>query len=741
MLDITNNKNTLLNLVKWAKRAHLSIIFTYLVTLAAIISGVATYFSIAQSPSPFGPNPDMVLGLFLADLVLLLLLAVIILRRAMKLWAARKKSLTGSRLQTRIILLFSLVAVVPTIIVAVFSALFFNFGIQSWFDDKVSTALSESINVAEAYRDEHNKLIIADARAMASDLDRSYLMSMNDKPLFNKLVTTQQTIRSLTEAVVFQYHDNAATPQLKYRILAQGRLSFSLAFDLPSEDEIDRVSNGEEVLLYNPNYNRVRVLIKLNSTENTYLMVGRFVDSNIIRYMENTQGAVREYQALKAKISELQIKFSVIFIMVSLLLLLAAIWLGMIFASFFAVPIGKLIRATALVKGGNLSARVQLEGPENDELVIMGNAFNDMTAQLQRQRSALISANQQIDSRRRFSEAVLAGVSSGVIALNDEYNIILSNRSAHSLLDMSNKLLKGSFIKLFPSLLGLIQKAEKQTDKLTQEQVTLELAQKRLTLLVCITVEINHKKEIEGYIVTFDDISELVSAQRRAAWSDVARRIAHEIKNPLTPIQLAAERIQSKYRKEISNSPETFDRYTETIIRHVKDIGGIVEEFVNFARMPSPTFRNTDICELVKKVIFSQECVNEHIKYIVNIPSKPMIISCDDGQISQVISNLCKNAAEALKSKDTKNEQAIIAIHINTENNNCIIKIKDNGNGFPPDILDRATEPYVTTRDKGTGLGLAIVKKILEDHGAELLISNNLDHGACITISMPYITQ
>jgi two-component system nitrogen regulation sensor histidine kinase NtrY len=728
------------SLVAWARRNQLARKLTFVLTIAAMVSGLATYFAITQSDSPFGPDPEVVMGLLLVDLILLLVLGVLISRRVIGLWLAARRGGAGSRLQTRIVLLFSLVSVIPSIIIATFSALFFNYGVQSWFDERVTTALNGSVSVAEAYLLEHEKLLRADAVAMRGDLDRSsnllFTNSPQDKKLFENVVATQATIRSLAEAVVFWYNPHATNSPLDYRIMAQGLLSFSITFDLPSPDVLTRASDDDPVILTSEHNDRVRALIKLKDVPNTYLLVGRFVDEQVLDYMERTKGAASEYAELKGKISDLQIKFSVIFITVALLLLLLSVWLGMLFAGMFAGPIGKMIALTNHVKEGDFTVRVD-EGPENDEIATLGRALNRMTAQLDRQRQALVDANHQIDARRRFSEAVLAGVSAGIIALDSQKKVTLYNRAAKEFLGIHNNDTLGKSVEeLLPGISTLLEEANASKERFIQSEIALQLDKRALTLLVRVTAERSYDV-VDGYVVTFDDISPLLSAQRSAAWAGVARRIAHEIKNPLTPIHLAAERLRKKYAAEITSDPETFSRYVETIIRHVDDIGRMVNEFASFARMPAPQCEETDIRGLVQDIIFSQRCANESVEYDVAVSESPMLCWCDPTQIRQVIINLCKNAVESLL-QDEK-EHPVIHVILTQEAKHAVITIHDNGKGFPENLLDRLTEPYVTTRAKGTGLGLAIVKKIVEDHQGELQLYNAASGGAVARILLPLL--
>jgi two-component system, NtrC family, nitrogen regulation sensor histidine kinase NtrY len=705
----------------WARKVRLARTLFMVLVIASALSAFFTYKAITGYNSAFGPDPYRVLGLVLIDLILFLTLMILLSRKLVGLWIKQRHT-EGTRLQTRIVLMFCLVASVPTILVAVFSALFFNIGIQAWFDTRVSTAIEGSVAVAEAYLAEHKDVIRGDILAMAAVLNRDAYDLTSNQQLLAKVVSSQASMRSLTEAIVFQPN----------KILAQTSLSFSFAFERVPLEIMERAKEGDVVILTTDD-DKVRALIKLSSYFDTYLLVGRFIDNKAIDHMERTQGAASEYKRLKNQISGLQIQFSVIFLVFALLLLLAAIGFGMVLASLIARPISEMVAATDRVKAGDFTARVA-EGPKNDEIAILGRAFNRMTEQLSQQRDGLIDANRQIDARRQFSETVLSGVSAGIIALSTDKIISLINPSAEAILSITGTKFNGTpFLASLPEMEELLAQVEKHPESPAQGEISVVRGGKKLILLVRIAAE-KRFQTVEGYVVTFDDITDFVSAQRKSAWADVARRIAHEIKNPLTPIHLAAERLKRKYAKDVPEQ-DTFVKYTDTIIRHVKDIGKIVEEFVNFARMPSPVFSEVNLCELVRNSVFTQQCIASGTHYSVDLPDEPVMIHCDASQITQTILNILKNAEESIEMRDAPQEDGAISLTIVCDESHAHLIIRDNGRGFPEHLMDRITEPYVTTRSKGTGLGLAIVKKIMEDHSGQLKIANNDEGGAYVCLS------
>ncbi len=698
-------------------------------TAAAFISAIVTYIVITSSEAPLGIKPKRVVNLLIINITLLTLLVTIIGLRIYNLWSSLRAGSAGSKLQKRILILFSLVAILPTLIVSIFSALFFNLGIQAWFNDRVQTAVEESLLVAEAYISEHKENIRADAIAMADDLNSVASVSISNPAEFKRIVAAQSALRVLTESMVFRGN----------QIIAQGMFSFALAFERIPQDAMERAKRGEVVLMADNENDKVRALIRLDALVDTYLLVGRLIDNKVLDHMEKTQGAVSEYNNLKEQLNKLQSTFMLMFITLALLLLFSCIWYGMLFAARMTTPISRLVVAAERVRGGDFSARVQ--DPEyKDELRTLSRAFNKMTEQLSAQRDDLIDANRRLDERRRFSEAVLSGVSAGVIALDRDKRITLSNRSASAILGTAEQGITPDtdISDILPGIRELLQQAEQLPGETAQNTLTLDREGKIISLHVRITVE-KFDSEIEGFIVTFDDITPLVNAQRSAAWADVARRVAHEIKNPLTPIQLSAERLKRKYLRFITEEQDNFVKYTDTITKHVADIGKMVEEFVSFARMPTPRFQNEDIASIIRKAIFSAHVSNPTIEYVHDVPEDEICFKCDERQLTQVLTNLLKNAAEAIEGKQAQQPEealkGIIRVSLANRGERLEITIEDNGVGFPPADINKVLDPYVTTRSKGTGLGLAIVKKIVEDHKGTIGLSNIPEGGARVVLS------
>ena len=707
--------------VRWYSR------LPFLLALLAVASAITTYIVISQTNETLDTRSNVITWLFIINGILLLGLSATVGHRIWKMWSALKQGSVGSRIQTRVVTAFSVAVLLPTLIVSIFAALFFHQGITSWFDERVGIALDESIIVAEAYLDEHRETLRADILAMSNDLHREMDVSALNTATFQKVINTQALLRSLTEAVVFQ----------KGHVVARSRLSFSYTFEQIPENLLTRAHQGEIVMANEED--KIIALISIDPISETYLMISRLVDPKVLQHLENAQGAAGDYRNLRQRIADLQFKFSIVFILVTLVLLSAVIWYGMSFVSRLVVPLSRLIKATEHIRAGDYSIRIDTQAADG-ELGTLIERFNRMAEQLESNRRELTFANRQIDERRRFAQAVLEGASAGVIAVDPHGIITLNNRSAARLLRIEDTAqIQGKAIAgILPEIQNLLAEAHSKPQKLHQKDIFCARPDGNgLTLHVRITSEM-HGEMVEGYIVTFDDITLLVSAQRRAAWADVARRIAHEIKNPLTPIQLSTERLRKKFLPEEEEAQATFRRYVDTIARHANDIGSMVDEFVSFARMPTPVFAHIDLRSIVDKAVFSAQTAYAHVTYQLTQPNTPIYINCDERQMGQVMTNLLKNAAESFerRTNDTASP-ARVAISLTAKDETIEMIIEDNGIGFPADLMDKIMEPYVTTREKGTGLGLAIVKKTVEDHGGTIALGNKEDGGARITITLP----
>ena len=711
---------------EWSKRVGLGRKLAVLLAAASIASAVATYLAFTGSLQ-LGSGSRTVLILLYLDLVLFLLLGSVVARRIVGLWMERRRGSAGSRMHTRLVLLFSLVAVTPAIVVALFSAMFFNFGLQEWFSSRVSTAVKESLAVAEAYLLEHQQAMRGDIFAMAKDLNTDAADLSRDPWRFSQTIRTQGLVRNLSEAIIY---DSTG------RVLAHWTLSFVLDLDRVPVNVIDQARGGELVLLISPTDDRMRAVLKLDNYFDAYLYVARYIEPRVLNHIQRARRAAAQYESLEGQARSFEITFAMIFVLVALLVLLAAIWLGLTVATQLVHPIGILVAAAERVRAGDLSARVP-EGVARDELGTFSRAFNRMAEQIETQQRELVEANRQLETRRHFIETVLSGVSAGVLGLDSEGRLNVANRTAGLLLGTDLDTRVGERLSEFiPELGPLLEKAMLRPDRLLETQIGITRARRPGTMLVRIVCE-QRIGDITGFVVTFDDVTELLAAQRNAAWADVARRIAHEIKNPLTPIQLSAERLKRKYLKEIKNDPETFSVCTDTIIRQVGDIGRMVDEFSSFARMPAPTMKRENLVDLVKRAVFLHRNGHLNIELQEEYAESPLFVVCDSRQVGQALTNLVKNAVEAITERETTEgvvlPPGIIWVRLVREGGQVVVEVADNGKGLPAD-RESLTEPYVTTRVKGTGLGLAIVRKIMEDHDGELQLEDRVGGGSRVRI-------
>ena len=699
---------------------------TLILSAVALVTGTGTFVLLAGGLS-LTRHLHLEMVFLLVNAVAALLLGLALAARVSRVWTDRRRGLAGARLHVRLVMLFSVVAVTPTIVVAVFATVLFEVGIQSWFNDRVRTALAESLQAARGYLTEHDETIRADVVNMASDLAASGVDTkiIADPEEVTQILWNVGAANGLSDAVIFDPISGQWLASMSNRPLP-----------MPPASDILKARSHEVAVFESADRSTVSALILLNSPQLLMLMISRPVDAAILGHMERTEKAVGEYDRLDRHRFGLQVTFVVIFALVALLVLSAAVLIGLLLANQIARPLGSLIVAAERVRQGDLDARVP-ERVGDDEIGGLSRAFNRMTDQLAAQRTELMAAYGQIDERRRFTETVLSGVSAGVIGLDGDQRIELPNRVASDLLGAD--LLAAVAHKLSdvaPEFAPLLEAAARHPDRAHTGEVELEQAGRKQTLLVRIASEIRGGR-LDGYVVTFDDITELQAAQRKAAWADVARRIAHEIKNPLTPIQLSAERLKRRFLKEITSDRETFQQCADTIVRSVGDIGRMVDEFSAFARMPQPLIKPEDLGQIAREALILPKAAHPGITWLTSIPEHGPIIACDRRLVGQALANLLLNAVDAtLARSDPKGGVIELAVTV-SEEKACLV-VTDNGIGLPPEDQARLTEPYVTHKPKGTGLGLAIVKKIMEDHGGGVTLVDRSDgSGAVATLILP----
>ncbi len=696
-------------ITKWSRKIGLGPKSSLAVALLAITSGVATYGSLT------GNDPQVTRMLVVLDLVILVILAGIVSQRLIRMWRRQKIGAAGSNMHRRVVRLFMLIAVAPALMVAMFSALFFNIYFQKHFSDPVNMAVSESLAVANSYIKEHIQNIRADVLGIAADINRVPVRVLQNRDVFNRFLTEHVTARNLSEAIVLDGTKN---------IIAQSSLSFLVEFDQMSPEMIEKAATSNVVIVANEADDRVRALVRLDGLFDGYLFVSRYIDPRVLEHMERTRRATKDYNQLKEEGFGIQIQFAAIFIIISLMVVLAAVWFALAISSRLVSPIEGLVNAAEKVRDGELDTKVD-ENSAYDEMALLSRAFNQMTGELSSQREELEKTNQKLDDRRRFTETVLSGVSAGVIGLDKNGIITLPNRTAGNLLGVEPEEMIGqSLEQVAPQLMDLLHEVQERPSRIAQNQIHLQTTPTHRHLLVRLAAEIS-AAGVEGFVVTLDEITELVSAQRMAAWGDIARRIAHEIKNPLTPIQLAAERLKRKYAKEITSDIDTFNKCTDTIIRQVGDIGQMVDEFSSFARMPAPEFKAGRLTRVLEESVFLQKIAHSEIEYILDEDLSQSLCQIDVPQVTRVFTNLLQNAADSIEGRTGDPEQlpgGKIEIKVIENEALVTIQITDNGRGLPEENRNRLTEPYVTHREKGTGLGLAIVNKIMEEHGGNLAL-------------------
>ncbi len=705
--------------------------YTVFLAVLAFISGVVTYGT-ATGLLPI-PNQAKVMGWLIASNVLItFLLAGMIATSAIRIWRARRKGLAGSRLHGRLVGLFALVAVVPSLVVAGFSAATLELGLQAWFSERVSVVMSNSVAVADRYLANERERLQRDAIALT--------------PKMAELLTTQ---RENAAALQSQLSDEAIRRDLDYGVIFSidskiyaliSRTPQEGAVEVPDRELLEKIEERQIIITTDQKTGRALALSRMGA-QPIFMVIGRDVDKKTLAHVSRTQGAVSDYQTLEERRNTIQIGFAAFYLLVSLLVLLSAIWLGLWFADQLVTPIGSLIGAAGRVRDGDLSVHLDEEARDED-IETLRRTFNAMTGQLRAQRDALMDTAEELDERRRFTEGVLTGVSAGVLGLDEGGAITLVNRAAVEMLGHTSKDMVGKPLgEAVPEMGELLLESLRRSGR-AEGDIVLEIGDDQKRLHVRIRPEDGAAgAEADSFIVTFDDVTDLVSAQRMAAWADVARRIAHEIKNPLTPIQLSAERLKRKYSGQLED-PKVFDNCTDTIVRHVGEIGRMVDEFSSFARMPRPVVREEDACELVRQAVFLQDVAHSEITFEVVAPEQPVALQCDRRLVGQALTNLLKNAIEALEESAKPiaggREPKVQAIIEETSSYTDII-IRDNGPGLPADVRHSLTEPYVTTREKGTGLGLAIVNKVMDDHGGILTLEDAPKHtGAQMRLRFPH---
>jgi two-component system nitrogen regulation sensor histidine kinase NtrY len=661
------------------------------------------------------PTPEVVISFLLINTATILLLVGIIIREVWQVVQARRRGRAAARLHVQIVSLFSIIAVLPAVLVSLVANVTIDRGFDRLFSGPTREVIQNSVIIARAYMQEHAQLIRGDILGMANDLNHARPLYDQDRRTFLELLTASAASRDLPGAMLIDKDDN---------ILEKAQTGTRLSFAPPPADFLNNVKETEPEIAVLPEENYVGAVIRLRAFSDTFLYVARLLDPRVVAQLKQTEASAAEYAEIESRRLGIQVNFALMFAVIALTILTASILIGLNFANWLVAPIRRLMSAANVVSTGDLHVQVPVHRSEGD-LAQLGETFNKMTQELRTQRDELVNASDLIDSRRRFIEAVLSSASAGIIGVDASGSVGILNRSAEKLIGHAESETLGHPLSdVLPELDDMMKTAREGTQRLVQGQITISRDGHERNLSVRVSAEQTSQSR-DSYIITLDDITELVSAQRTSAWGDVARRIAHEIKNPLTPIQLSAERIRRKFGKVITEDKAVFEQCTDTIVRQVDDIRRMVDEFSRFARMPKPVIEGEDVADTVRQAVFLMRVGHPDIDIEAEIKDEPLRAQFDRRLISQALTNIIKNATEAIEAVPAETlGKGRIDVIAARDNDDIVIDVIDNGIGLPKVSRARLLEPYVTTREKGTGLGLAIVGRVLEDHGGRIELND-----------------
>lgn len=700
--------------------------------LSALIS-----FAILLGLTPIEPVDQVVLGAVAINLVFVIGLVTLVFLEIRMLFRARRRGKAAAKLHIRIVALFSIVAILPAILVAIVASVTLDVGLDRWFSIRTKSIVNSSLSVAQAYVLENARFLQGQTVSMANDLDNARSLYTLDRVGFAQFMTRQAIGRGLLGAFLVRQDGS---------VVLQADIDTERPLPAVPEQALLDAVKGQPTLIPPGVTNLVGALMPLQQINGTLLYTVRVVDPEVMRSMRLMEEATQEYQTLEQGRISLQLAFGILYLGFALIVLLSAIWTAIAVADRLVRPIRILIGASDDVASGNLDVVVPVHASDGD-VGSLAHTFNNMIVQIRTQRDEILSAKDQIDDRRRFTEAVLSGVSAGVVGVDHKGAVTIANRSARETLgDGGTEVIEQRFTELAPEFETIMAEAVMHPRSAATGQVTLYRGGKERTLNVKVSREETHDG-LESFVVTLDDVTDLLIAQRSTAWADVARRIAHEIKNPLTPIQLSADRIRRRYGRQIPEDDHAiFDQCINTIIRQVEDIGRMVDEFSSFARMPKPSKTRTDLREILKDAAFLREVSRNDIEFVAEFPETRLEGEFDPRMLGQAFGNLIKNATEAIDAVPADEQRSgktiIVRAERSADEREYIVDIIDNGRGLPGENRHRLLEPYMTMRDKGTGLGLAIVKKIIDDHGGTIQLRDapaEVDEGkgAMITVRLP----
>ena len=710
----------------------------YVAVALAMTVAAATFF-VLMGQTSVEPTPDVVVVAMFVNGALVGFLVLVVGWELGSLLLARRRGRAAARLHIRIVALFSIVAAIPAILVAIVASITLDRGLDNWFSTRMRSIIDSSQSIARAYVDQQAQIMRTDILALKNEFEIARPLLLESPQRFQAFIASSAASRGTPG--IFLVSGGG-------EVIAQSPAASQEEFPAVPVNALQDAKNvsGQPILIApgaTPGTsNAIGGVVQLSGYNDVFLYVTRKVAADVVQYISLTEATSNDYRMLEASRFGVQLAFGILYLGVSLVVLLSAIWIGIAFANWLVSPIRRLIDAAKEVSRGNLAVAVSAKASEGD-LGALSDTFNTMTAQLRGQRSELIHASEQMDSRRRFTEAVLSGVPAGVIGLDADGCIIIANRTALQLLGIDDEHANGKpIVELLPQLDSILSAARRDDRGEYREQIVIATIGHERTINVRLTTE-QEGGRAHGYVITLDDITDLVTAQRSSAWADVARRIAHEIKNPLTPIQLSAERLRRKFGHVITEDRAIFDQCTDTIVRQVGDIGRMVDEFSDFARMPKPSFEVRNLSEPVREAVFLLEVGHPDIVFSVDLPEEPLVGRFDARLMAQALTNIVKNATEAVAAAaPERQEPGTIKISGRIENHSIVVDVIDNGIGLPKEGRRRLLEPYMTTREKGTGLGLAIVTKIIEDHGGKIDLLDAPEvqtggRGALVRITLP----
>lgn len=724
-MDLLKRPFTFKKFEKWGRNVLLVKRVFYTLVMLSFIAAFATYLTFSHGVFLGTSKVNYAYNLIMLDAVLLVLLALITAYRIVRIIYRRRKGTAGAQFHSRLVLIFSLLAITPTVIVSIFSSTLFEIGAQPWFDNPTKSIIDKFVYVAETYIRDVELQLRDDGMSIIQEMTPQINSIYNGQETFSRWLTDIAARRGIREAIIL---DSEGV------VWARTPLTFSLEIEHISYDLWQKASKGTIITVSNALQNRIRSLMRIHPTLDLYLFVGRASNKEVMEYLSYAKKFKDEYLQLDEKRWSMRSVFLIIYGLVALLTVIIAVGLGIFLADYISKPISELVFAAQRIRRGNLSTRVKIK---NNVMEFLGlaKAFNHMMEEIQQQRQSLIETNKDLAERRKFISATLSGVSSGVIALNKKKVIEIINAPACTLLSIEQESAVGeTFSSIFPDF-------DKQLVDIWEHngphmcQVSIGKKHEVLSLMVKINKVDN--SDI-SYVVTFDNYTELHQAQKKAAWGDVARRVAHEIKNPLTPIHLSAEMLKRKLRGKLSDEDMAHvETTTKTILRHVEDIERIVREFSQLSRMPSPILKQVDLIELIKSSVSLQKEAYPDIHFSEKYPNTSVIIDADENLMSQAFTNILKNSVDILKEVDQHEKEKFVYITCQTYLKNVRITFEDNGKGFPENMKDKLLEPYITTRPTGTGLGLAITQKIVEDHNGTIALHNRPDGGAKVELLIP----